>query len=181
MLYMRDRMEVGSRDLEVLQVAPGGLQAWFATLPSLRLVTLDRESPRASVHADITRLPFEDSTFDLVVCLHVLEHVPDDRLAISEFFRVLRPGGRAVIQVPPDPVPATVEDPTVTSPAERQRRFDQYDHVRLCGPDYGDRIAAAGFETTAVDPVEALDEATRARHCLRVGEPFYLCEKRTAA
>lgn len=178
LLYLRDHRGVAERGGDVLKVAPGALQRWLEEAPAVRLVTVDLDSPRAGVHADITELPFDDDSFDLVICMHVLEHVPDDRRAIGEFFRVLRPGGWAVLQVPPDPVEATVEDPTVTSPVERERRFDQYDHVRLCGPDYADRIKAAGFTVTAVDPVEPLSAATRERFGVRTGEPFYLSEKR---
>jgi SAM-dependent methyltransferase len=180
MLYLRDRLGVEVPCSDVLVVAPGALQSWLEQVSSARLLTVDLESPRADVRADITDLPFEADAFDLIVCLHVLEHVPDDRRAIREFFRVLRPGGCAVIQVPPDPVEATVEDPTVTSPAERERRFDQYDHVRLCGPDYGERIEAAGFAVEAVDPVESLPADTRRRFGVRTGEPFYLSRKRAS-
>ena len=177
MLYLRDELQLGRRGGDILQIAPGALQRWLETLPSVRLVTLDRDSPRAELRGDVTHLPLGDATYDMVICLHVLEHVPDDRRAMRELFRVLTPGGRAVIQVPPDPVATTVEDPSVTSPAERERLFDQYDHVRLCGPDYGDRLEEAGFAVECIDPVAGLDTGTRLRHGLRTGEPFYLCEK----
>ena len=176
-LWLRDHNEVAVPGADVLIVAPGALVCWLERVPSVRVTTVDLESPRADVLADVTALPFEDESFDLINCLHVLEHVPDDRRAIRELFRVLRPGRFAVLQVPPDPVEATVEDTSVMSPTERERRFDQYDHVRLCGPDYGARMAEAGFVVTAVDPVEPLSHQTRERYGVRTGEPFYLCEK----
>jgi SAM-dependent methyltransferase len=176
-LWMRDHLGTEVPSGDALIVAPGALVCWLQRVPSVRVITVDLESPRADVLADVTNLPFDDESFDMINCLHVLEHVPDDRRAIRELFRVLRPGRFAVLQVPPDPVEATVEDLSVTSPAERERRFDQYDHVRLCGPDYGGRIAEAGFVVTAIDPVETLSQESRELYGLRTGEPFYLCEK----
>jgi succinoglycan biosynthesis protein ExoA len=180
-LYLRDVLELRSTGGDVLLVAPGALQPWLRAIESVRMISVDLDSPLADVQADVTDLPFADESFDLVVCLHVLEHVPDDRKAIAEFLRVLRPGGTAVLQVPPDPVEKTIEDLSVTSPAERQRLFDQYDHVRLCGPDYGLRMEEAGFEVTSEDHVEQLGEAERVNYGLRPGEPFYVCVKPRAA
>ncbi len=181
LLYLRDVLGVESVGGRVLHCAPEpALQSWLTGLSAVTYVSTDLDSPRATVHADITQLPFDDASFDLVLCSHVLEHVPDDGAAISELFRVVRPGGVALIQVPPDPVPETYEDPAVTDPAGRQRLFGQYDHVRRCGPDYGLRIEAAGFEVVAEDYVERLDPATRAKFGLRAGEPFYVSSKPAA-
>jgi glycosyltransferase involved in cell wall biosynthesis/SAM-dependent methyltransferase len=178
LLYLRDVLRLGSKPVRFLHVAPNkGLMRWLRALPGLEYVSADLNSPLAMVHADVTDLPFGDAEFDMLVCAHVLEHVPDDRRAIGEFFRVLRPGGTAILQVPPDDVEATFEDFSITDPRERERVFDQYDHVRLCGPDYIERIAGVGFEAARVDHVESLGPAVRAEHGLRVGEPFYLAIK----
>ena len=178
LVYLREVVSSGSQPVRVLHVAPNpGLMTWLRELPGLEYVSTDLESPLADVHADVCDLPFGDAEFDMLVCAHVLEHVPDDRKAIAEFFRVLRPGGVAILQVPPDDVEATFEDFSITDPRERERVFDQYDHVRLCGPDYIDRIAGAGFDTARVDHVEALEPAVRAEHGLRTGEPFYFARK----
>ena len=84
--------------------------------------------------------------FDTIICSHVLEHVPADAKAMSELFRVLRPGGVAIIQVPyADDCAETDEDPSVTDPLERERRFGQFDHVRIYGRDFADRLRRAGF------------------------------------
>jgi SAM-dependent methyltransferase len=150
---------------------------WFGTLEGLRYVTLDIDSPLATVQGDVTALPFDDESFDLILCLHVLEHVLDDRAAMRELFRVLEPGGKAVIQVPPSDLAETFEDDSVVDPAARERVFGQWDHVRICGTDYGTRLEEAGFRVTEVDHVADLDAASRARFGLRTGEPFYLCDK----
>jgi SAM-dependent methyltransferase len=95
---------------------------------------------------DLGRYP--DGSWDLVVCSHVLEHVPDDRKALRELFRVLRPGGRAILMAPIClKATAIDEDPSVTDEAERWRRFGQEDHVRLYTRDgFLDRLRDAGFE-----------------------------------
>lgn len=178
LLYLRDFLGLPETEGRLLEVAPEiAFQRWLRSLRSVDYVSLDLESPLADIRADITDLPFEDDSFDLILCLHVLEHVPDDSRAIAELYRVLRPGGKAVIQVPIWPIPETFEDPTATTPAKRERIFGQYDHVRICGPDYHLRIEAEGFDVSWEDYVERLPASTRARHGLRPGEPFYVCVK----
>jgi SAM-dependent methyltransferase len=180
-LYLRDVLRVPETGGDVLHVGPApSVGGWLASFPQVRYVSVDLNSPLADVKADITDLPFPDDSHDLVVCLHVLEHVPDDRQAIRELFRVLRPGGKAVIQVPPSPFDETLEDPTVTDPAERERRYGQYDHVRLCGADYLERLEEPGFEVTREDYAEHFDLASRALYEIHAGEPFYVCMKPAA-
>jgi SAM-dependent methyltransferase len=181
LLYLR-REGLADSGGHVLHVAPErALQRWFRSLEAVQYTSADLESPLAAVHADITALPFREETFDLVLCSHVLEHVPDDRAAMRELHRVVRPGGTVVIQVPPSHLAETLEDASVTAPAERERLFGQYDHVRICGADYGQRLEQTGFAVEAVDYVAQLDPATQADHGLRTGEPFYVCVRPAVA
>src|SRR5688500_18775243 len=99
-LYLRDVLDLQSTGGDVLLVAPAALQPWLRSIESVRMISVDLDPSMADVQADVTDLPFAGGSFDLVVCLHVLEHVPDDRTAVAEFLRVLRPGGTAVRQVP---------------------------------------------------------------------------------
>lgn len=108
-------------------------------------LSVDITPGRAMQVADITDLPFDDATFDLIWCSHVLEHIPNDARAMRELYRVLQPGGTAVVMVPLQRE-TTVEDPDERDPAERLRRFGQEDHVRVYGPDIAGRLAAAGFD-----------------------------------
>jgi SAM-dependent methyltransferase len=127
---------------------------------------------------DVTDIGHPDETFDVIYCSHVLEHVGDDRKAMSEFWRVLKKDGWAILNVPMGKNP-TVEDPTVTDPAERLRRFGQKDHVRVYGPDYVDRLAEAGFRVERFSARDVLAESELERHGLargRGGEVF-LCTK----
>jgi len=118
-------------------------------------VSVDLAGP-ATVQADITALPFPAASFDLVVCVHVLEHVPDDGTAMRELRRVTAPDGAVVVMVPRDPGRAvTYEDPGIIAPAARLAAFGQDDHVRIYGRDLVDRLEAAGFETTEEQSAEA--------------------------
>ncbi len=176
LLLLRDRLRVHERPARVMHIGPArAVAAWLSSRETLDYVSVDLDSPLADVKADACDLPFEDASFDLAICVHTLEHIPDDRQALREIHRVLRPGGKAVFQVPPSNLAETLEDPTVTDPAERERLFGQYDHVRLCGADYPGRIAEAGFEVERLDFVMELAPETRRRLGLRPGEPFDLC------
>jgi SAM-dependent methyltransferase len=111
-----------------------------------RYVRIDLRSPLADVHADLCALPFRAAEFDAVICNHVLEHIPDDRAAMQELRRILRPDGIAILMVPFQPDRPTHEDRTVVDPEQRTALFGQFDHVRLYGGDYLDRLRDAGFD-----------------------------------
>ena len=181
-LYMRDVLHIPETGGQVLHVAPAkSIRDWITSFPSIRYVSCDLDPHVADVEADLTDLPFRDDSFDLLICLHVLEHVPDDHAAIGEIHRVLRPGGKAILQVPPSPFEETLEDETVTAPAERERLFGQFDHVRLAGADYIQRLEQPGFHVTREDHAATLDLETRNLYAVHAGEPFYVCEKRAAS
>lgn len=117
----------------------------------------DLDPVRAMVAMDITALPLRTASMDAVICIHVLEHIPDDRKAMAELFRVLKPGGWGSVQVPMAGE-HTLEDPTVTSPRERKRLFGQCDHVRSYGRDFAGRLEQAGFRCLVL-PKENLSDA----------------------
>ncbi|WP_439475771.1 class I SAM-dependent methyltransferase [Algoriphagus formosus] len=102
--------------------------------------------PEEVVNMDITRIPYPDSHFDLIICNHVLEHIPNDHQAIKELHRVLKPFGKAILQVPiSNKFRETYENELVVNPKDREREFGQYDHVRIYGQDYSTRLKAGGF------------------------------------
>lgn len=113
-------------------------------IPGLDYVSADLASPHAMRKIDITSMDLPDNSFDIVLCSHVLEHVPEDRKAMQEIFRILKPGGWGLIQVPISGE-TTLEDPTITDPRERERLYYQNDHVRLYGMDLKDRLTQTGF------------------------------------
>ncbi len=142
------------------------LKPLFAAHPE-QYVTADLESPLADLHFDVQRIPLADASFDVVVCNHLLEHVADDRRALGELHRILRPGGWGILLSPVDGSRAeTFEDDTITDPAERTRIFGQYDHRRIYGADYVDRLRSAGFEAEAIDYAARLGDEARRRYAL---------------
>lgn len=117
-----------------------------------RYVTADLESPLADLHFDVQRIPLPDASFDAVICNHLLEHVADDGLALRELRRILVPGGWGVVMCPVDYArEKTFEDDTIVDPDERTRIFGQYDHRRIYGRDYVERLSAAGFQAQEID------------------------------
>jgi len=102
---------------------------------------------------DLLELPFANNSFCWIMCNHVLEHIPDDVTAMHELYRVLKPGGKAILQVPySQKLEKTYEDDRYKTPKEREKHFGQSDHVRIYGSDYSQRLADCGFEVKIVDP-----------------------------
>jgi SAM-dependent methyltransferase len=168
-LFLKNKTDIFSEGLKVLHVAPEhGLQSQLKSFHGPNYISIDVDAPFAELKMDVTELQFEDNSFDVILCYHVLEKVPDDRKAISEFFRVLKPGGWGIIQVPLEPdLPVTVEDPTVSSFEARHKLYGEWDDVRLYGRDYYQRLEEAGFELRISDYCEELDNETIARNVLR--------------
>lgn len=161
----------------LLHLAPEpGLRARLRAVAGLGYMTADLSAPEADVHTDITHLVFGDARFDLVLCSHVLEHVADDGAAMGELYRVLRPGGTAFIQVPYNREGPTDEDATVTDPKERERRFGQFDHVRVYGTDFEQRLSAVGFRVRKVFCSERVSASDMARYGLW-DDVIFLCDK----
>jgi SAM-dependent methyltransferase len=122
--------------------------------------------------ADITSIPFQNNYFDN----HVLEHIPDDKLAMSEMYRVLKKGGWSIFQVPIDySREMTYEDFTITDPAEREKAFGQHDHVRWYGKDYKDRLASVGFSVDENDFVKTFQEDEIFKLGFNKNELLYYC------
>ena len=146
--------------IRVLHVAPE--QVFYKKFKSFShwdYTTTDLHSPLADVKADICALPFEDNTYDFILCNHVLEHIPDDLKAMEELYRVLKPGGTAILQVPlEEDRENTFEDDSITDQQERTRIFGQYDHVRIYGQDYYKRLQEVGFEAIPMDFIKEVTE-----------------------
>jgi SAM-dependent methyltransferase len=183
-LYLDRRPELTQANLSVLHVAPEPIfRDRLRGIPGVRYVGGDLNADFGPERIDVTRLQFDDSTFDLVMCNHVLEHVTDDRLAMREIARVLKPGGHAILLVPDIAAPETDEDPSIVDPAERLRRFGQADHVRRYGWDYVERLREAGLEPKVERPESVLAEALIDRYRLRKFgdvEPIFVCRRDAA-
>jgi ubiquinone/menaquinone biosynthesis C-methylase UbiE len=151
----------------------------FRKRENIKYTTADIESPIADVKLDVQHMPFEDNTFDWVLCNHVLEHVPDDRKAMREILRVLKPSGTAIMQVPlRADWDQTLEDPSITDKEERIRLFGQYDHLRMYGQDYPKRLEEEGFTVEEFDISKELTSQEFQRYALPKGELLYICRKK---
>jgi SAM-dependent methyltransferase len=146
----------------------------FDRRPEIERVTADLYAP-ADLRLDITRMDLPDSSFDLILCSHVLEHVPDDAAAMAELRRVLAPGGLALVLTPYRAEVPTYEDPSITSPLDRMVAFGQQDHVRIYGNDLADRLREAGFEVEDRTPADLFDPSAVERCDLDPSEHLFLC------
>lgn len=171
-LYLQNETDFFSAEKKVLHFAPE--QAFykrFRNLKHLDYTTTDLLSPLADVKADICNLPFEDNTYDIILCNHVLEHIPDDTKAMHELYRVLKPNGMAILQIPQDlNRKTTFEDDSITDKKERAEIFGQYDHVRIYGRDYFDKLRNIGFNVEEVDYTASLSKEEILKYCLAEGE-----------
>ena len=139
-------------------------------------LSIDIDPKKAMMPADITRLPFDEDHFDVIYCSHVLEHIPDDRKAMSELRRVLKTSGWAILQVPIKGA-HTFEDFTATTPEERLKQFGQVDHVRTYGADYQDRLVESGFKVTADQYAKELREDQARLNSIQRDEIIFFCRK----
>lgn len=171
-LYLQTETDFFQAELKVLHIAPEqSFYKIFRKMSNLDYTTCDLESPIADVKADIQNLPFEDNQFDVIFCNHVLEHVTDDRKAISELYRVMKSGGWGIFQVPIRyQLEKTFEDPTITDRKERIEKFGQYDHVRVYGMDYYQTLEKAGFKVEQVNLSAQLTDEEIRKYALEKGE-----------
>ena len=143
-----------------------------------RYVTADLESPLADMHFDVQQIPLEDESFDAIICNHIMEHVEDDRKALKELYRIMRRGGWGVILSPVElEREKTFEDDTITDRAERTRIFGQYDHRRIYGRDYAERLREAGFEVYDIDYKNELSKAEQELYALPADHLYIVCKE----
>ena len=179
-LYVQQKTDLfDGTPKRMLHIAPElSLGLKFREIPNMDYLSGDLNPDAAMVEMDITDIQYPDDSFDVIYCSHVLEHVPDDRKAMRELARVLRPGGWAIIAVPVIR-DKTFEDPAITSPEDRTRAYGQWDHVRAYGPDFADRLRESGFDVTVDGFAKGLSEEIVRRHGLS-REDIYLLRKAAA-
>ena len=181
-LFLRDETDffTSTEKLKVLHIAPE--QCFldiFRKQKNLDYLTSDLESPIADVKADICNLPFKDNSFDVVFCNHVLEHITDDTKAMQELFRVMKKDGFGVFQIPQDlSRETTFEDDSITDEKERAKIFGQYDHVRVYGRDYFNKLRSIGFKVDEIDYTKKIAPEKLERFCLMKNEILPVCYKK---
>ena len=185
--YLTERTNYNQwRNVNILHFAPEkAFHKIFSSLPDVNYIPCDFSPERydfptgAKVKkVDITAIPFQDNYFDVIICSHVLEHIHDDRRAMKELQRVMKPGGWGIFQVPIDyNRKETYEDFSITCPEGRLKAFGQWDHVRWYGADYKDRLANAGFVVSEDDYVKTFTKEELERYRFTDNELIYFCRK----
>ncbi len=178
-LYLRAKTNIFTDPVKVLHFAPEHqIQEDLKQRPNIDYTSCDIDMPTAMVKVDITKIQYAENTFDIILCNHVLEHIPDDNLAMRELYRVLKPGGWAILQTPIDIYSEhTIEDKGPLTKKEREEKFGQNDHIRTYGLDKKDRLEAAGFTVILDDYVRTLPADLVTKYSLEYIEDIYLCKK----
>ena len=179
-LYLKRESSIFTKNTQLLHIAPEAcLIDIFKKSDNIEYTTADLYSPLAEIKMDIHNMPFDNNYFDFILCNHVLEHVENDIKALSEIKRVLKKGGRAIVQVPfyhPKP-DKTIEDKSITSKADREKLYGQDDHVRKYGKDYDKRLKEGGLKTMVIDQSKFLSNSEKIKYGLDLLENLYIIEK----
>ena len=178
-LYLKNETFFFTKNLKVLHFAPeAAYYKKFKNLPNITYHTTDINSPLATIKADICDLPIKDDTYDFILCNHVLEHIIDDRKAMKELYRVLKKGGVGIFQVPLETTrEKTYEDFSIVKPNERNKAFGQYDHVRVYGMDFFDRLCKVGFKVEKCNYAVKLKKEEIIKYSLPENEIIPVCVK----
>tara|TARA_Y100001978_G_C23621977_1_gene398953 strand:+ start:86 stop:892 length:807 start_codon:yes stop_codon:yes gene_type:complete len=183
-LYLNQHSDFLEKELKVLHVAPSGSLKAFIKRQSNISYQEGIKYHEGFYYAkdiaiiDITNLSFEDNSFDVIFCNHVLEHVIEDNVAMKELHRVLKPNGWAILQVPISAIlEETFEDFSKTTEKEREEHFGQFDHVRIYGSDYKDRLADAGFKVDVIHPEKDWKSNNFEKYAINKEEKLYVVHK----
>lgn len=178
-LYLERETNFIDNAIKVLHVAPEQVfYQKFKTFSHWEYTTTDLHSPLAEIKADLCELPFQDNYYDLILCNHVLEHIPEDQKAMQEMYRVLKQGGTLIAQVPlEENRTQTLEDNSITDKATRTEIFGQYDHVRIYGTDYYTRLESVGFDSHAIDFLKKLTSQEKQKFALPYSEKIPIAIK----
>jgi len=178
-LYLKQKTDFFNQQLCVLDVAPSYfMQQKFRHYANLDYLSTGLDDPWVMTHMDLMAIPLPDNHFHCILCYHVLEHITDDRQAMRELFRVLKPNGWAILQSPVDMArETTFEDSRITAPEDRRILFGQDDHLRVYGRDYIERLQEAGFSVTMDTFVRQLSDTSIERWGLMKEELLFICKK----
>ena len=179
-LFLKDKTDFFKSKLKILHIAPEMcFIKRFEAIHGDNYITADIESPLAKVKLDVLDMPFKEAEFEVVFCNHVMEHVSDDQQAMREIYRVLKPGGWGIIQVPlfHPLAETTFEDNNIVDPSAREKAYGQDDHVRLYGKDYINRLQAAGFEAEESWLGKEYPITEVKRYALPLDEPIFYVQK----
>jgi SAM-dependent methyltransferase len=175
----KSKSEIFIRNIKVLHVAPEkNLSSMLKVCPNIDYISADLKSPLADLQMDITDINQDNNTYDVILCSHVLEHIPNDIKAMRELYRVLKQDGFAILQVPISyKIEKTFEDPAIINPKAREKAFGQHNHVRIYGKDYALRLGEAGFTVNIIECTDEFDPSQILKYGLLKDEKIFLCSK----
>ncbi|WP_297300525.1 methyltransferase domain-containing protein [uncultured Brachyspira sp.] len=182
-LYLLRKIDA-SKQIKICHFAPEkAIKDSFDLFKNIEYISCDIVPGRAMSVQDITNTTFENNSFDIIFCCHVLEHIPDDIKAMKELKRILKPYGFAILQVPyfsqwkGKELTTTYEDFSITDPKEREKAFGQNDHVRVYEKnDYVKRLTNAGFKVYEDNFYYTLSDKAAVKYSLKPEIIFY-CTK----
>lgn len=180
-LYLKYRTNFFREKVKVLHIAPMKiLHTIFKNKSNLNYICINLNPSKDTIKMDVSNLLFKDNSFDVILCSHVLEHVHDDNLAMRELFRVLKPNGWAIIQIPIDlNRKKTFEDPSIVLPEERKRLFGEKNHLRIYGLDFKNRLEKTGFDVQVKGLTSELEDNIVKKNGLEKNEKLYICKKKS--
>lgn len=177
-LFLQEKTNLFTDRLSLFEISPKySFSRLLTQMANIRYVCADLyDRPHISFKTNLVATSLRSESFDAILCIHVLEEIMDDRRALAELFRILKPGGWAIISVPIGNDQLTYEDPTIIEPKERKRAFGEPDHVRIYGFDLIDRLEACGFHV-GVDLADDVPLPIREKYGLRGDENIFYCTK----
>ncbi|MFC2152837.1 class I SAM-dependent methyltransferase [Bacteroidota bacterium] len=178
--YLQNETELFKKHIKVLHVAPENCLFKIFKKLDLEYIDCDINPAYSTYRIDITKIPFPDNYFDIIICSHVLGHVPDETKAVSELRRVLKDNGIALIMTLINPnLDETLEDKTITSDAERLKSYGESDLFRLHGKDFAQRLKNQKFKVKCIDYKKELSEDIIEHYSLGDGnrELIFECKK----
>lgn len=177
-LYLQNEINLSNRKIKILHFAPEyPLQKIFKKTYGKNYLSTDIEHPDAMLHADITNMPLDNNSFDLIICNHVLQEIPDDKKAMRELFRILKKGGTAIITIPKNKkAKETFENQGEINNKDRKKLYGYYGAIRIYGDDFIKRLKDSGFKVKTIDYIKVFAEKKISKYGLSE-EKIYLCKK----
>ncbi len=177
-LYLKKETDFFNSNNKILHFAPEQCFHKFFKSFFKNYTTTDLNSPIVDIKADICNLPFNDNSFDYILCNHVLEHIYDDEKAMKEIYRILNKNGIAILQVPIDiNSNCTHEGRDINNKQDRNKLFGQYDHLRMYGLDYFKKLKNIGFKVKNENYLSNISQDEKDKYSLHNAGSIPICIK----
>lgn len=177
--FLKNETEIFLKPLKVLHIAPEKCIYDLIKKTNCEYIDGDINPALATHQIDITDIKYSDNYFDLIICAHVLGHVPDEKKAISELYRVLNTTGKLIVQTLIGKNSITLEDNNIILPHERLKIYGEHDLVRLHGLDFSNRLKIENTKVTTIDYKNTFTKKEQEKFCFGDGqrELIFLCKK----